>query len=136
MRHIGRLFSAQDGLCLSLLIASIVAVPVALVLEAGEWLSHLPAIFGLALLAPFIPFVLEMMALRRIEIGIFSIMMSLEPAFGMLLGLAVLQQYLSLQQIAGVLAVMGASAGAVLLSPKAGQQIPASQGSASRGRSS
>ena len=56
--------------------------------------------------------------------GTFSILMSLEPAVGTLLGLAILQQYLSLQQIAGVLAVMGASAGAVLLSS---QQIPASE---------
>lgn len=126
MRHIGKLFSAQDGLCLSLLIAAIVAVPIGFLLEpTGEWLPHIPAIIGLALLAPFIPFVLEMMALRRIEMGTFSILMSLEPAFGMLFGLVVLQQYLSLQQISGVLAVMCASVGAVLLSSKASQHSPA-----------
>jgi inner membrane transporter RhtA len=135
MRDIGRLFSAQDGLCLSLGIATIIALPVSYVLEpTGEWLAHLPAIAGLALLAPLIPFALEMMALRRIEMGTFSILMSLEPAVGTLLGLAILQQYLTLQQIAGVLAVMGASAGAVLLSPKASQQTPASEGAASTGR--
>lgn len=135
MRHIGRLFSAQDGLCLSLMVAATSAVPVSYVLEpTGEWLAHLPAIAGLALLAPLIPFMLEMMALRRIEMGTFSILMSLEPALGMLFGLVILQQYLSLQQIAGVLAVMGASAGAVLLSSRASQQIPASGGAASTGR--
>lgn len=121
MRHIGRLFSAQDGLCLSLVVATMIAIPVSYLLESpGDWLGHLPAIAGLALLAPLIPFALEMMALRRIEMGTFSILMSLEPAVGAILGLAILQQHLSLQQIAGVLAVMGASAGAVLLSPKEG----------------
>jgi inner membrane transporter RhtA len=126
MRHIGRLFSAQDGLCLSLMIAAILAMPAALLLEpAGEWLAHLPAVVGLALLAPLIPFILELMALRRIEMGTFSILMSLEPAFGMILGLAILQQHLSMQQISGVLAVMGASIGAVMLSSKPREQIPA-----------
>lgn len=126
MRHLGTLFSAQDGLCLSLIVATTIAIPVSYVLEpTGEWLAHLPAVAGLALLAPLIPFALEMMALRWIEMGTFSILMSLEPALGTLLGLAILQQYLSLQQIAGVLAVMGASAGAVLLSPKESPQIPA-----------
>ena len=126
MRRIGELFSAQDGLCLSLVVAAAIAVPASYLLEpTGEWLSHFAAIAGLALLAPLIPFVLEMMALRRIEMGTFSILMSLEPAVGMLLGLAILQQQISLQQLAGILAVMSASVGAVLVSAKASQQISA-----------
>jgi inner membrane transporter RhtA len=71
-----------------------------------------------------------MMALRRIEMGTFSILMSLEPAVGALLGFTILQQHLSLQQIAGVLAVMGASAGAVLMAPKESVQVPTSEGAA------
>jgi inner membrane transporter RhtA len=131
MRHIGRLFSAQDGLCLSLVVATTIAIPVSYLLEpTGDWLTHLPAIAGLALLAPLIPFALEMMALRRIEMGTFSILMSLEPAVGALLGFTILQQHLSLQQIAGVLAVMGASAGAVLMAPKESVQVPTPEGAA------
>jgi inner membrane transporter RhtA len=126
MRRIGELFSAQDGLCLSLVVAAAIAVPASYLLEpTGEWFSHFAAIAGLALLAPLIPFVLEMMALRRIEMGTFSILMSLEPAVGMLLGLAILQQQISLQQLAGILAVMSASVGAVLVSAKASQRISA-----------
>ncbi len=128
MRRIGILFSAHDGLCLSITIAAIIALPVSYVLEpAGQWFAHLPAIAGLALLLPLIPFVLEMMALRRIDIGTFSILMSLEPALGAFLGFMVLGQHLSSQQLAGMFAVMGASLCAVALSSKAGRRIVASQ---------
>src|SRR5262245_4250578 len=123
MRRIGRLFSEQDGLCLSLTVAALLALPISFLLEpGGESLSLLPAIAGLALLSPLLPFVLEMMALRRMEVGTFSILMSLEPALGVLFGFAILQQHLTLQQIAGVAAVMIASAAAVLLSSKTAVQ--------------
>jgi inner membrane transporter RhtA len=116
MRHVGRLFSAQDGLCLSLVIAAALALPVACVLDPpAHWIGQLPVVAGLAVLSPLAPFALEMAALRRMEMGNFSIVMSLEPAFGALFGFLILQQALAPRQILGVLAVMAASAGAVLL---------------------
>lgn len=117
MRHVGRLFSAQEGLCLSLLAAAALALPAACILERpSDWLSQLPAVAVLAVLSPLLPFALEMAALRRMEMGIFSIVMSLEPALGAIFGFIILEQALSLRQIGGVLAVMAASAGAVVLS--------------------
>ena len=70
---------------------------------------------GLAVLSPLLPFTLEMAALRRMEMGKFSIVMSLEPAFGALFGFLILQQTLSLWQIGGVLMVMAASAATIML---------------------
>jgi threonine/homoserine efflux transporter RhtA len=58
-----------------------------------------------------------MMALRRMDMGAFSILMSLEPAFGAVFGYLILHQILSAQQIMGILLVMGASIGAVYLAP-------------------
>jgi inner membrane transporter RhtA len=116
MRHVGRLFSAQDGLCLSLLTAAALALPAACLLEPpAGWIGNLPVVAGLAILSPLLPFALEMAALRRMEMGRFSIIMSLEPAFGALFGFLILGQALSLRQTGGVLLVMAASAGAVLL---------------------
>lgn len=116
MRHVGRLFTAQEGLCLSLIAAAVLALPVACYLEPpAHWLGQLYEIAGLAVLSPLLPFALEMAALRRMEMGIFSIVMSLEPAFGALFGFIILGQALSLQQIGGVLTVMAASAAAILL---------------------
>ena len=116
MRHVGRLFSAQEGLCLSLIAAAALALPAACFLEPPvEWLGQIPVVAGLAVLSPLLPFALEMAALRRMEMGAFSIVMSLEPAFGALFGFVILGQALSLRQIGGLLAVMAASSGAVLL---------------------
>lgn len=125
MRHVGQLFSAQEGLCLSLLAAAILAMPAAAILEnPSDCLASLRTIASLALLSPLLPFVLEMAALRRMEIGIFSIVMSLEPAFGALFGFLILHQALSIGQIGGMLAVMAASAGAVLFSVRTGRATP------------
>lgn len=116
MQHVGRLFSEQEGLSVAFIVAALVALPLAFVAAPSELsLGQLPAAAGLALLTPLIPFSLEMMALRRMDIGAFSILMSLEPAIGAIFGFLILHQTLSLQQIAGVLAVMIASAGAVYL---------------------
>ena len=120
MRHVGRLFSAQDGLCLSFLMAALFALPVAFCLTPTTgWLQHLPDIFGLAILSTFAPFLLELTALRKLEMGTFSMLMSLEPAIGTLAAFIVLGQTLALQQLGGVLAVILASAGAVLLAQTA-----------------
>jgi inner membrane transporter RhtA len=120
MRHVGRLFSEQEGLSLSFIAAALVALPLAFAVEPSELsLAQLPAAAGLAVLTPLIPFSLEMMALRRMDVGAFSILMSLEPALGAIFGYLILDQILSAQQIIGILAVMVASVGAVYLtSPK------------------
>ncbi len=117
MRHVGRLFSAQEGLCLSFAVAAIVAVPVACLLDSpAHWLGQLPAMSALALLSPLLPFALEMAALRRLEMGTFSILMSLEPAIGAMLGFFLLGQALWPRQVLGIVAVTVASMVAVALS--------------------
>ena len=59
------------------------------------------ALLGLAVLLPVVPFSLEMLALRRLSTAAFGTLMSLEPAFAMLVGLIVLAQ------VPGPLAVVG-----------------------------
>ncbi len=116
MRHVGRLFSQQQGLSLSFVAAATVALPLAFAIEPSELsLAQLPAAAGLAVLTPLIPFSLEMMALRRMDMGAFSILMSLEPALGAIFGYLIMGQTLSAQQIIGILAVMIASVGAVYM---------------------
>jgi inner membrane transporter RhtA len=116
MRHVGRLFSEQQGLCLSFIVAAAVALPLAFAIEPSELsIAQLPAAAGLAVLTPLVPFSLEMMALRRMDIGPFSILMSLEPALGAIFGYLILGQTLSAQQIIGIFAVMIASVGAVYM---------------------
>lgn len=115
-RHVGRLFPDNDGLALSFIVAALVALPLAFVIApSGLSWAQLPAAASLAVLAPLIPFSFEMMALRRMDIGPFSILMSLEPALGAIFGYLLLRQVLSLQQIIGVFAVVIASVCAVYM---------------------
>lgn len=73
---------------------------------------------GIAVLVPLIPFIFEMLALRRMRIAAFGTLMALEPAIATLLGLLVLAQRPDLLQIFGVAAVVIAGIGAQRPSPQ------------------
>jgi inner membrane transporter RhtA len=65
-----------------------------------------------AVLDAGLPYLLELVALRVLTAATFSIFASLEPAAAALMGLAILGQHLRLAQLAAVLLVAAASAGA------------------------
>jgi inner membrane transporter RhtA len=67
---------------------------------------------GLALLLPVVPFSLELLALRRLTAASFGTLMSLEPAFAVVVGLVALQQVPGWVPLIGVLLVVAAGIGA------------------------
>ncbi|WP_240974423.1 EamA family transporter [Crystallibacter degradans] len=67
---------------------------------------------GLALLLPVVPFSLELLALRRLTAAAFGTLMCLEPAIGMIVGLAFLGQVPSPFAILGIALVIAAGIGA------------------------
>ena len=67
---------------------------------------------GLALLLPVVPFTLELLALRRLTTSAFGTLMSLEPAFALLVGLVLLQQVPNTLAAAGIGFVVAAGVGA------------------------
>ena len=71
-----------------------------------------PMALLLALFSIVIPLSLEMYALPRMPARTFSVFMSLEPAFGVLSGLVLLNERLAAVQIGGVGMVIFAAAGA------------------------
>lgn len=112
-QKVGDRFSGVSGLSITIPIAAVVTAFVGVPQVAGhfEWWVLLVAA-GLALLSPVIPFGLEMLALRRMTHTAFGTLMALEPAFGVVLGLVVLHQIPSIAQIAGIVLVVLAGAGA------------------------
>ncbi|WP_309081327.1 EamA family transporter [Zhihengliuella sp.] len=112
-QQVGDRFSGISSLSLTIPIAAVMAAFVG-VPEAGGSLDLwvLLTAAGLALLAPVLPFGLEMLALRRMTHTAFGTLMALEPAFGVLLGLLVLHQVPSALQVAGIVLVVAAGAGA------------------------
>jgi inner membrane transporter RhtA len=113
----GRAAGASFGTstaAISVSIAALIVLPVG-VHQAGASLfslALLPATLLMALLSTVIPFSLELYALPRLPARTFAVLTSMEPAFGVLFGLIVLGERLALAQIAGVVAVMAAAAGA------------------------
>ncbi|MEU0496210.1 EamA family transporter [Mycobacterium sp. NPDC006124] len=67
---------------------------------------------GLAILLPVIPFTLEVMALRRLTTAAFGTLMSIEPAFAMLIGFLVLSQAPDGAGVIGICLVVVAGIGA------------------------
>ncbi|MGD9480436.1 EamA family transporter [Shinella sp. G-2] len=112
MKKTGKVFRGLEGLSMSLLVAAVVAAPFGLP-RVGEALNPegIGMMLGLALLVPLFPYALEMIALRRMPMSAFGILMSLEPALGALAGFLVLSQPMTPLQMLGTGLVVAASAG-------------------------
>jgi inner membrane transporter RhtA len=83
---------------------------------------------GLAILLPVVPFALEMQALRRLTTAAFGTLMSLEPAFAMIVGLVVLHQMPGLAGVVGICFVVAAGIGAARTGARSAP-VPAEVGS-------
>ncbi|POH71837.1 EamA family transporter [Arthrobacter glacialis] len=112
-QHVGDRFSGISALSMTIPIAAVMAAFVGApqVIAHFDWRVLLVAV-GLALLAPVLPFGLEMQALRRMTHTAFGTLMALEPAIGVLLGLLVLHQVPSAIQGVGIVLVVLAGAAA------------------------
>jgi inner membrane transporter RhtA len=126
----GRVASAAFGgstAALAASIAALVILPVG-ILHAGAALfspALIPIALLVALLSTAIPFSLELYALPRLPARTFATLTSLEPAFGVLSGLLLLNQRLAGVQIAGVAVVIAAAAGATWSSAAKAPGAPA-----------
>lgn len=111
--RLGRAFSGGQGLALAMVVAaSLMIVPGVAV--AGDSLLSWHAIgvgAAVALLSSVIPYSLEMESLRRLPVGVFGVLMSLEPAVAATVGLVGLGQGLSATEAAGIALVVAASVG-------------------------
>ncbi len=112
-QRVGDGVAGLQGLAVSMPVAGIVATAVVGPSVFDRMTPDLLLIgIGLAILLPVVPFALEMQALRRLNTAAFGTMMSLEPAFAMLIGLIVLQQVPGPAAVLGIGFVVVAGMGA------------------------
>ena len=113
-QRVGDRFAGISGLSLTIPIAAVATLPLGLPQVLGGDVAWwvLPAAAGIALITPVIAFGLEMLALRRMTHTAFGTLLSIEPAFGVLIGLIVLAQTPTLVQLAGIALVVIAGAAA------------------------
>lgn len=112
-QRVGEQLHGLQGLALSLTVGAIVIAPFGAVpaIAGMTALVGLEAV-GLALLVPLIPFILELMALRRMRVAAFGTLMALEPGIATVLGLLVLAQAPNPLQLLGIVLVVAAGIGA------------------------
>ena len=97
-------------------IAALLAIPVGVAHAGGALFDPalLPFALGVAVLSSALPYSLEMVALTRLPTRSFGTLLSLEPAFGALVGASLLGERLSLLQWLAILAIIVAAVGTAL----------------------
>lgn len=112
-QRIGDVVTGIAGLAISMPTAALVATAAVGWNVAGRLTPELLLIgMGLAVLLPVVPFILELLALRRLEAGAFGTLMALEPAFALAIGFIALHQAPMPIAVAGVGLVVAAGIGA------------------------
>lgn len=110
----GRAFPGGTGLAIAMSFGALLLLPVGVAGAGAELLQ--PGLLALgasvALLSSALPYSLELEALRRLPAQLFGVLMSLEPAVAALVGFAVLGEVLGAREVAAILLVVAASAGA------------------------
>ena len=116
---VGAQVSGIEGLAWALLVSSIVLLPIGIITAGSAFFDPklLALGAGVALLSSAIPYSFEITALRSLPIKVFSIMLSLEPMMGVIAGLLILHERLSMRAIAACLLVSIAAAGAARFNP-------------------
>ena len=115
-KRVGARWPGLEGLSVSLIVAALVTLPFGVAGDGTDMLEPgiLLASLGLALLIPLLPYVFELIALRRLPTALFGVIMSLEPGCAALLGFLILGQSLAVSGVAAIAMVVVASAGAAL----------------------
>jgi inner membrane transporter RhtA len=112
--RVGQAFPGGAGLALAMVVATVPLAPVGIAAAGDEllvpWILAAGAAVGI--LSSAIPYALELEALRRLPVGVFGVLMSLEPAVAALAGFVVLGERLAAREVVAILLVVAGSAGA------------------------
>ena len=111
--RVGRAFPGGRGLALAMGVAAVLMVIPGTAAAGSDLLDPGAAAVGAAtaVLSSVIPYSLELEALRRLAVGTFGVLMSMEPAVAALIGLIALGQGLATVDALGIALVVVASAG-------------------------
>ncbi len=119
--RVGRAFPGGRGLALAMGFAAVLMIVPGTAAAGGDLIDPGAAAVGAAtaILSSVIPYSLELEALRRIAVGTFGVLMSMEPAAAALIGLIALGQGLAAVDVLGIAMVVVASAGVLGASARA-----------------
>ena len=112
--RVGRAFRGGTGLALSMTAATVVMAPFGIASAGADLLKPelLLTGFMVGILSSFIPFSLELEALRRLPARVFGVLLSGEPVLAALIGWIVLAEAIDLRELVAIVLITVASAGA------------------------
>ncbi len=114
--RITRKMKSSDAVTSGMCIAMLIVLPFGIL--SGDLVNLngklLSLGLGVAIFSSALPFTLDLLALKRIPAKTFSVLQSLQPAFGALSGLVFLGEILSFRQWIAILFVVAASTGAAV----------------------
>jgi inner membrane transporter RhtA len=115
--RVGRAFRGGTGLALSMSIAALAMAPFGIASGGANLLKPGLLLVGLCvgILSSFIPFSLELEALRRLPARVFGVLMSGKPARAALIGGLVLGEAIQVRALVAVVLITVASAGTAFL---------------------
>ena len=113
--RVGRAFEGGHGLALAMTVGALVMLPAGIASGGSALLRpELLAIgIAVALLSTAVPYSLEMEALRRLPAGTVGVLMSMQPAVAVFVGLLALGQGMTATELLAVALIVVASAGAL-----------------------
>ena len=127
-RRAGNALHGGAAVAWGMSIAALCVLPIGLAshgIGLFSW-SIIPIALGVALFSSALPYSLEMISLKRLPTATFTIIMSMEPAFGALSGWIYWGESLTLTQWLAIGCVMAASVGSTLASGKTPPPAPES----------
>ncbi|MFC8039699.1 DMT family transporter [Paenarthrobacter sp. NPDC057355] len=116
-RVVGRRIQGIQGTAAASGVSATLFLPVAVVVFLSRPVDALAVLcaVGAGILASVLPYVADLIALRRVPASLFGILMSINPVFAAIIGALVLGQELELVQWAGIALIVAANAGVLLL---------------------
>ena len=116
-RTVGRRVPGVGGTAMATAVSALVYLPIGIVTLSTTKPSML--ILGFAVIAGVlssaVPYVCDLIALRRVPAHLFSLLMSVHPVFAALVGAVVLGQALNVGEWIGIALITGANVAALLL---------------------
>jgi inner membrane transporter RhtA len=114
-QRVGNTLNSARATALGMLVATLLVLPVGLFFlpHTNRLLNVqiMPLAFLTGLLSSVLPYLLEMIALKRLPVKTFGVLMSLEPAVAALSGLVFLSEDLTLMQWTAIVCIIFASLG-------------------------
>lgn len=116
-RTVGQRIQGIQGTAAATGVSATLYLPVAVVIFASQPLDGFAILCAVSagILASVLPYVADLIALRRVPAQLFGVLMSINPVFAAIIGALALHQELNVGQWAGIALIVAANAGAMLL---------------------